>query len=94
MKKLILLVLSVMAALSINASQITHEQLVQINKFNKGWTNIVAAQNKGVSIKIQQHNTLRTCRTVLNDKHKVTVTHYKLSCQDLFDNMKKKKVKK
>jgi hypothetical protein len=34
MKKLILLVLSVMAALSINASQITHEQLVKINKFN------------------------------------------------------------
>jgi hypothetical protein len=41
MKKLILLVLSVMAALSINASQITHEHLVQINKFNKDWTNIV-----------------------------------------------------
>jgi hypothetical protein len=94
MKKLILLVLSVMAALSINASQITHEQLVQINKFNKGWTNIVAVQNKGVSMKIQQHNTLRTCRTVFNENHKVTVTHYKLSCQDLFDNMKKKKVKK
>jgi hypothetical protein len=94
MKKLILLVLSVMAALSINASQITHEQLVQINKFNKGWTNIVAVQNKGVSMKIQQHNTLRTCRTVFNENHKVTVTHYKLSCQDLFDKIKKKKVKK
>jgi hypothetical protein len=44
MKKLILLVLSVMAALSINASQITHEQLVKINKFNKDWTNIVAME--------------------------------------------------
>jgi hypothetical protein len=54
MKKLILLVLSVMAALSINASQITHEQLVKINKFNKDWTNIVAMENKGVSMKIQQ----------------------------------------
>jgi hypothetical protein len=41
MKKLILLVLSVMAALSINASQITHEQLVKINKFNKANTVLV-----------------------------------------------------
>jgi hypothetical protein len=93
MKKLILLV-TLLATFGASAGQITHEQLVKINKFNKGWTNIVAVQNKGVSMKIQQHDTLRTCRTVFSENHKVTVTHYKLSCQDLFDNMKKKKVKK
>ena len=93
MKKLILAVL-VMVTFGANASQITHEQLVQINKFNKDWTNILAMENKGVAMKIQQHNTLRTCRTVFKENHKVTVTHYKLSCQDVFDNMKKKKVKK
>ena len=93
MKKLILLV-TLLVTLSASAGQITHEQLVKINKFNKNWTDIVAVQNKGVSMKIQQHDTLRTCRTVFNENHKVTVTHYKLSCQDLFDNMKKKKAKK
>ena len=93
MKKLILLV-TLLATFGASAGQITHEQLVKINKFNKDWTNIVAVQNKGVSMKIQQHDTLRTCRTVFSENHKVTVTHYKLSCQDLFDNMKKKKVKK
>ena len=93
MKKLILAVL-VMATFGVSAGQITHEQLVKINKFNKDWTNILAMENKGVAMKIQQHNTLRTCRTVFKENHKVTVTHYKLSCQDVFDNMKKKKVKK
>jgi hypothetical protein len=93
MKKLILLV-TLLVTLGASAGQITHEQLVKINKFNKGWTNILAMENKGVAMKIQQHNTLRTCRTVFKENHKVTVTHYKLSCQDVFDNMKKKKVKK
>jgi hypothetical protein len=50
MKKLILLV-TLLATFGASAGQITHEQLVKINKFNKGWTNIVAVQNKGVSIK-------------------------------------------
>ena len=90
MKKLILLV-TLLATFGASAGQITHEQLVQINKFNKGWTNIMAMENKGVAMKIQQHNTLRTCRTVFKENHKVTVTHYKLSCQDVFDNMKKVK---
>jgi hypothetical protein len=53
LKKLILLV-TLLVTLGASAGQITHEQLVKINKFNKGWTNIVAVQNKGVSMKIQQ----------------------------------------
>jgi hypothetical protein len=55
MKKLILLV-TLLATFGASAGQITHEQLVQINKFNKGWTNIMAMENKGVAMKIQQHN--------------------------------------
>jgi hypothetical protein len=91
MRKLVLAVLAVAVTVGVNASQITHEQLVKINKFNKNWTNIIAIQNKGRSIKVQQHDILRICRTIFNEKHKVTVVHYKLSCQDLFDKTKVKK---
>lgn len=94
MRKLVLVILAVAVTVGVNASQITHEQLVKINKFNKNWTNIIAIQNKSRSIKVQQHDILRTCRTVFNEKHKVTVVHYKLSCQDLFDKSRKPKVKK
>jgi hypothetical protein len=59
-----------LVTLGASAGQITHEQLVKINKFNKDWTNILAMENKGVAMKIQQHNTLRTCRTVFKENHK------------------------
>jgi hypothetical protein len=46
MKKLILLV-TLLVTFGASAGQITHEQLVKINKFNKDWTNILAMENKG-----------------------------------------------
>ena len=90
MKKLILAVL-VMTTFGVNAGQITNEQLAKFNKFNKNWTNIIAVQNRDTVMKIQQHDTLRTCRTVFIKNHKAKIEHYKLSCQDLLDKIKNKK---
>jgi hypothetical protein len=90
MKKLILAVL-LMTTFGASAGQITNEQLAKFNKFNKNWTNIIAVQNRDIVMKIQQHDTLRTCRTVFIKNHKAKIEQYKLSCQDLLDKIKNKK---
>lgn len=90
---LLALLTSLAISFGVNASQVSHDWVVQTGAFNKGWTNIITVENKGVGVKIQQYGNFGNCRTVRSEKHKVTVVRYKTTCQEVFDNLSRKRAR-